>query len=303
MIRNNKLSHYIDRVMYDRRPITADIFLTDYCNNKCVYCRYAHTRSSKYISFAKFKEYVHRLLEFGVKGFILTGGREPMINPDFEKITNWLDEKGIDYGINTNFNKLHYCKPKFLKVSLDTGDRDVYKKVRGVDALNKVLDNVQKYLEWKMANSPATKVGLQCMTTKPEQVEDFYNAIRDYSVDYIQFRPFETQGENLEYSDIIYEIDNIRDERIVKSFKYDLISFKPKSCVGNWSVITVDVNGNVPYCCHKPDEIVGHILDIDILEKKYGHKTEMENCEVPCRLSGANKYLMEFKKESDIHFI
>lgn len=303
MIRDNKLTHYIDRILYSQKPITADIFLTDFCNNKCVYCRYAHTRSGKYITFEQFKKYGEALLKLGVKGFILTGGGEPMINPDFEKITTWLEEQGIDYGINTNINTLHYCKPNFLKVSLDTGDRETYKKIRGVDTLNNVLQNLQLFIDWKLLNSPQTKIGLQCMTTKVEQVLDFYEAIKDFQVDYIQFRPFETQGDNLEYKDIVYEIENIKDPRIIKSYKYDLIGFKPQSCIGNWSVITIDVDGNVPYCCHKPDSIVGHILDKDILNKKRLYQNDMKTCETPCRLSGANKYLSEFKIENDIHFL
>ena len=55
----------------------------------------------------------------GVQGFILTGGGEPTINPDFEKIAGWLTENDFQWGINTNFNKLVKVKPNYLKVSLD----------------------------------------------------------------------------------------------------------------------------------------------------------------------------------------
>lgn len=43
MIRGNKLSNFIERVTETQKPITADIFLTDLCNNKCKYCRYTHS--------------------------------------------------------------------------------------------------------------------------------------------------------------------------------------------------------------------------------------------------------------------
>ena len=42
------------------------------------------------------------------------------------------------------------------------------------------------------------------------------------------------------------------------------------------------------YCCHKPYEIVGHVLDADILEKKAAFKTNMAMCDIPCRMTAPN---------------
>ena len=88
------------------KPITADIFLNSACNNKCPYCTYARykQRSSTYMTFEAFKDNITILLANGVKGVILTGGGEPTINPDFDKITEFLEAESIPYGINTNFN-------------------------------------------------------------------------------------------------------------------------------------------------------------------------------------------------------
>ena len=95
MIRDSKLQGYIERVNGVKKPITADIFLTDYCNEKCAYCRYAH-KTGKYMKFEDFVKYSERLIELGVQSFILTGGGEPTINPDFNKITDYLEEKGME---------------------------------------------------------------------------------------------------------------------------------------------------------------------------------------------------------------
>lgn len=303
MIRKDKLNNFIERVMGDCRPITADIFLTDFCNNHCRYCRFSHKKNGTYISLNDFIQYAERLLSFGVRGFILTGGGEPSVNPDFGKICCWLESHNIDYGINTNMNILRYVKPNFIKVSIDTGNKDEYKHIRGVDAFDTVLDNVSKYASWKKYASPRTRLGVQCLALSADQVVSFYEAIQSLAVDYIQFRPLETVGKNLDYTAILEAIESIHDSRIIKSFKFDLLDFRTTSCIANWSVITLNTRGEIVYCCHKPDEIVGHILDNDILCKLRTHHTDMRRCEIPCRLSSANHFLANFTTENDINFI
>ena len=58
------------------------------------------------------------------------------------------------------------------------------------------------------------------------------------------------------------------------------------------------------YCCHKPYEIVGHIMDVDILDKKQNAKTNIGMCDVPCRLSAPNAFMEQTEKErKDVWFI
>ena len=65
-----------------------------------------------------FKKYCNKLLDLGVKGFILSGGGEPTISKDFDLITDYLEENNLHYGINTNFNRLVFIKPDYLKEKL-----------------------------------------------------------------------------------------------------------------------------------------------------------------------------------------
>lgn len=303
MIRSNKLSNFTERILCDRRPITADVFLTDFCNNRCSYCRYKDKRTGKYITLSEFQSIAMRLHELGVRGIILTGGGEPTINPQFEGICAWLEEQRIDYGVNTNMNELKFVRPNFVKVSVDSGDRDRYAEIRGVDTLNKVLHNLKTYVLWKCSNSPQTKVGVQCVAQSAEQVRSFYEVVKDIAVDYIQFRPLETRNKQIEYSSILHAIDELQDKRIVRSYKFELTDYRPDHCIGNWSVITVDVNGNVPYCCHRPDEVIASVFDDDILRRLQNYTPDMSKCETPCRLSGANHFMETFSKENDIYFV
>ena len=299
-ITGNKLLHHPERISGDFRPITADVFLTNYCNNKCGFCTYGRwERSESYsVKYTDFCDYADRLIELGVKGIILSGGGEPTVNRDFDAIAKYLETKGIHYGINTNFNILKYIKPDYLKVSLDGWDEDSYESIRGVRAYEKARANIIAYAEWKKTNSKTTSLGIQMIPKTYGDVLRFYAANKDLPVDYIVYRPIEsTCGNFYKDSDHLAEAKLIinsvkrlseRDNRVVMNFKWDYLDTSFDSCVAHWSQIAIDEHGNVIYCCHKPYEKIGHIMDPDILEKHAAAHTNMEMCDIPCRLTAPN---------------
>lgn len=304
VINENKLLHHLDRASGDFRPITADVFLTNFCNNKCSWCTYNRWElddKSVGISYENFVKHAERLLELGVKAMILTGGGEPTINKDFDKITAYLEERGIPYGINTNLNRLRYFKPDYLKVSLDGFDEDSYENVRKVRAYERVRENIIKYAEWKKENSPKTNLGIQMVVTNPDDVRKFYEANKDLPVDYIVFRPIESTnggyynnpknmldaGKAIKRVKALNEVDS----RVILNYKWNLLQQRFETCVAHWAQIALDEKGNVIYCCHKPYEIVGHILDDNILEKYAAAHTDMKMCDVPCRLTAPNMFM------------
>ena len=304
MIDANKLSGFIERVEGDRRPVTADVFLTDYCNNRCGYCRYSHA-TGNYINYEQFVALLPRLLSLGVKGVILTGGGEPTINPDFGRICALLESKGVRYGVNTNWNVMHEIAPTYLKISIDEGTREGYLRARGADAFDKVIGNINKYNEWRARNGVKTRVGVQCVTTSVGQVMSFYAAVCGLTVDYIQFRPIEVRDGQLDYASICNAVDALaaKDDRVTKSYKYGFARWRPSKCYANWSAICVTPQMGVLYCCARPDEIVGNIFDDDILQKLEGYRADMAKCETPCRLTGANAYVMQYRNDGDRYFV
>ena len=286
----------MDRVLGDHRPITADVFLNNYCNNDCKYCAYKRWEfddGARSMSLHDFQKYAARLRDLGVLGIILSGGGEPTIAKDFDKIVKWLDDNGYHWGINTNFNRYFVGKPDYLKVSLDAYDSDSYILGRGVDAYQKVRDNIIKFAENR---DPKTRLGIQLLARSQEQVNRFYAANKDLPVDYISIRPVEsTNGRyyiesDVDYTKIIDLIKTLRetDDRVVLNYKWDMIGVRESSCIAQWSQIAVNEIGEVMYCCHKPYQIVGHIMDDNILEKKRNAATNMMMCDIPCRLTAPN---------------
>ena len=315
MISNNKMIYNFDNIL-SRKPITADIFLNSACNNKCPYCTYARykQRSSTYMTFEGFKDNINILLANGVKGVILTGGGEPTISPDFDKITDYLEQNSIPYGINTNFNVFKAIKPNYLKISLDGYDRESYQKARGVDKYDTVIENIERYLLFKKVNGKKTSVGIQTVATKIEDVIKFYEAHKGLDVDYFSIRPMEsTCGEY--YQDVRHDFrrNNIlellqdlhkRDSRVCINYKWYEVKTQFDKCYANFSQIAINENSEVMYCCHKPYEIIGRLDDKDIWEKREHFQTNMQMCDVPCRLTAPNNFIQSLQDApSDAAFI
>lgn len=315
MISNNKIIYNLDNIV-SRKPITADIFLNSACNNKCPYCTYARykQRSSSYMTFEDFTRNITILLANGVKGAILTGGGEPTISPDFDKITAYLEAESIPYGINTNFNVFKAIKPNYLKISLDGYDRESYQKARGVDKYDTVISNIKEYLIYKHSSKLNTAVGIQTVATNIEDVVRFYEAHKGLDIDYFNIRPMEsTCGEYyqdaharneriaiLSYLQDIHE----KDSRVCINYKWYEVKTQFDKCYANFSQIAVNENSEVMYCCHKPYEIIGKLTDSDIWEKREAFQTNMQMCDVPCRLTAPNNFIQSLQDApSDAAFI
>ena len=145
----------------------------------------------------------------------------------------------------------------------------------------------------------------------------FYDANKDLPVDYISIRPMESTGGSyyknllskdfsMQPSNIIIAIKQLQslDKRIILNYKWEMLNVQQSDCTAQWAQIAINELGEVMYCCHKPYEIVGHIMDDDILKKKEQAITNMLMCDLPCRMTGPNYevYRMTQKKQ-DVEFI
>ena len=316
-ITGTKMLAHIDRIFNDNKPITADIFLNNYCNNYCPYCTYRRWEfddGARYMSYEDFVRYADRLINLGVLGFILTGGGEPTVSKDFDKIVAWLDSQDIDYGINTNFNIYKEFNPNYLKVSLDAWDEDSYEDNRGVRKYETVIDNIMKYADYK---TDKTKLGIQMLAKSVDAVYQFYEANKHLPVDYISIRPMESicgsyyknllnAQDDLKPKNIITAIEQLAslDSRVILNYKWNLLDVQQDRCTAQWAQIAINELGEVMYCCHKPYQIVGHIMDDDILDKKAQAYTNMQMCDVPCRMTGPNLEVANILRvQTDTSFI
>jgi len=128
------------------------ISITDRCNLQCIYCMppegIVKKNRKDILTYEEIKEIASLCVEeFGIRKIRLTGG-EPLIRPDMEKLVFLLRaiDKLEELTLTTNGILLPE-KAKLLKeagirrlnISLDTLNREKFRRITGRDELNRVL--------------------------------------------------------------------------------------------------------------------------------------------------------------------
>jgi MoaA/NifB/PqqE/SkfB family radical SAM enzyme len=87
-------------------PVMVHIALTGICNLNCSFCCFANRNKKEQLSFEQVKKTLDSFKKLGAKGAELTGGGEPLLHPDINKIIGYAHEIGIKVGICTNGKEL-----------------------------------------------------------------------------------------------------------------------------------------------------------------------------------------------------
>lgn len=143
---------------FNRKVDYLRISLTDRCNLRCFYCSPSPLKlfaREEILTLEEIEAIVVLFYEeFGIKKFRLTGG-EPLMRKNIEKLIANIKTKmpSVDLNITTNALLLH-SKIDFLKnydvkinISLDTLNGEKFRKITGVDELNKVLNTIETALK------------------------------------------------------------------------------------------------------------------------------------------------------------
>jgi MoaA/NifB/PqqE/SkfB family radical SAM enzyme len=130
------------------RPVLATFQVNLRCNSACGYCdlplnvgRYEMTRE-------EIRDIFFSLYRDGVR-FVLVQGGEPLLRRDMPEILEDLSAIGFHLTLITNGTKVTLQLlerlgrlPVAISVSLDTLDREQYRKIRGADQLEQVLEGI-----------------------------------------------------------------------------------------------------------------------------------------------------------------
>jgi len=136
------------------RPVTnLRISLTPQCNLSCIYChREGEKRPGEQISAAEIAEILRIAAQFGIQSVKFTGG-EPLLRPDLVDIVGSVPPE-MESSITTNGTLLADLAADLRKaglrrvnVSLDSLDRETYRKITGVDRLGDVLEGITAALD------------------------------------------------------------------------------------------------------------------------------------------------------------
>lgn len=153
---------------WDERNYIDSLYISHWteCNSKCSYC-YANCHPEEFSN--KHYKILNILKQLCTKGIlrrnskILFGGGEPALLDEFNDIITFLLDNGFqDIRVHSSGIKYIDCLERGLKenkihlvISVDSGSREVYKKIKNVDCYNIVRENIKKYALNKNQNNEA----------------------------------------------------------------------------------------------------------------------------------------------------
>lgn len=143
-------------------PVTVEVWPSLSCNARCPTCpfrvsgaRRVADRSAEMflLNYPRAETFIRDLADEGAKSIILTGGGEPLLHPKLLEIVDVIRENGLPWALFTNgillsaamARELLSRKPRFLRVSVDAGDPDLYNATYAASAgtFEQVVANVE----------------------------------------------------------------------------------------------------------------------------------------------------------------
>jgi MoaA/NifB/PqqE/SkfB family radical SAM enzyme len=131
-------------------PVHVQLILSDLCNQDCSFCAYRMSAGlsrelfvtpethnpNRRIETLRAEEIIRDCAALGVKAIQFTGGGEPTVHKDHERLFALASALGMQTALVTNGVKLK-ASPAFLgmqwvRVSVDAGDAETYASIRGV---------------------------------------------------------------------------------------------------------------------------------------------------------------------------
>lgn len=155
---------YLARYLHSRGaklglPISGNFELTARCNFDCPMC-YVHLKQEdieaqgRELTAQQWIDIARQAKDAGMIFVLLTGG-EPFVRKDFFEIYHAMKEMGLMISINSNgsmlsgeiLKKLSEDPPFRINISLYGGSNDTYRNMCGLDAFDRVTDNIRAVKE------------------------------------------------------------------------------------------------------------------------------------------------------------
>jgi len=317
------------------KPVTAEIHLSNRCNNACSYCGQKQNQNGKDMSLDNIKLLNKALTYAGVKSVYFSGGGESTLNKD---IFTALDElKNFEKGMITNAvympDKLieRYVQDfRWVRISIDAGDNETYYNIRGTHDFDRVCANIDKLLIGRDYQKTGLVVGLQVVVNEHNYRELKYicGSLLSFfpSIDYINIRPIEDNINKTIYEEsqiklIKSELDFLQNnDKIIISEKWQEIfagkkDFGFKICNASEFILTIGADGDIYPCCHVLDRDEYRIANLSNFDGYFYERDEVlmkrlpnkgfnpKICPLGCRGSGINRTLYKMMGEKHRNFL
>ncbi|KPJ63268.1 MAG: hypothetical protein AMS15_00915 [Planctomycetes bacterium DG_23] len=304
------------RALGEIRPLFVQISVTNRCNARCHYCDYRE-RYSEELSTEELFHIIDQLAELGTKRIFLWGG-EPLVRNDIGRIINYIRQKGIHCGLNTN----GYLVPQKIEeiknlnqitLSID-GDKKAHDANREPGSYDKAIEavkvvraagiplytcvpltkyNVSDYqIDYMLdeAEKYGYSVGIIILKHPTEILRNAWkymasddqvrHALRKVIREKKKGRP--THFSTLSYCDSLawpdYSIQRIMADEDIKTITDSRNVRGPKCWAGRLSFL-IDTNGDVYPCAASTVATMRHINALDVGVKRALEYVSKHNCQ------------------------
>ncbi|MCR5261147.1 MAG: radical SAM protein [Candidatus Gastranaerophilales bacterium] len=204
-----------ERIFTDEGDYISHINLNHWniCNSKCVYCSKDYNGGDKYFNVLPMMKELFAYnggKAINTEGELTFQGGEPTMLPEFEELINMFTEKKILVRIHSSGIKYSQAVTDGLKnnsvilvVSPDTAVKETYKKIKRVDACDRVWQNLEKYAE-------AQK--------EPDRVKAKFIIIAGYNDSIEEIDAFLQRAKSIGINRIVWEIECMYAAR----YQYDI---------------------------------------------------------------------------------
>jgi len=188
-------------------PINWHIYPSNICPYKCNFCIMTEEKKNKgMLDKNILQKAINDAARLKIDLIHFSGGGEPLTNPFLSEIIEYAKMRGVKTALSTNgylLNKLN-SQVDHLRISFNAGTRELYKAIHGVDAFDKVIENIKTAVKQRKGKD----IGMGFVIT-PENYKDIDNFIKvaeECNVDFVHIRPAFLPDKDKIIRDIVKEI-------------------------------------------------------------------------------------------------
>lgn len=224
-------------------PLSVNLDLTTACNFSCPHCVDSRLlNTGDYLDIETVKKSIDTLQHNGLRSVILIGGGEPTIHKNFEEIVMFSKDQGLQLGIATNGSRLDKVSAvaeslregDWLRISIDAGRESTFFKshrprgrlslesiLEGVRSIKKLNPRIQAGYSYVIVWKGIVVNGYE-LTPNIDEMEQAVKNAREYSFDYVSFKPCLLRLEVSQKESLFDTPDPEREARIIEEVRDNL---------------------------------------------------------------------------------
>ena len=253
------------------------------CNYKCIFCNNPKMEKNDFTLVDFLTPDIEKLIE-RAEVVDISGYGEIILSPHFKTMVELLTKYKRKFSMSSNgfalipemIDYLNNSPLYYITVSLNSLNPDTYKKLMGVDGLNRVLSNLD-YLCNRIKRNFHLNISVVLNELVMEEVENFVRYAHGNRVNSLRLTPLTTS-----IKDYPQEIKIIDQQKYITSLSNakklaqklgvhistpnlssnrDNVEDKIRKCTIPWKVVGVDANMNVTPCCNLGRMYMGNLAN------------------------------------------